>query len=218
LTHGWELFALGACGLLLAVSGCSTEAEGPTPELSGEPGASDPAERTVEPPFQCNAELENNWVRIRGEKFSPFVRDAFEDEPEVETPTIRLERTKTFENVRDDGDTTEYTFDDSGTEANPDEQTDRLRWKDRQTLEVKVDPELELGPGVYDLTVTNPTGEEVGREQAFALLPRPKVESVEPDLGCHEDRKVDVTVSGHGFLEGPDGQVSRVQIGDEDRR
>lgn len=190
---------------LLASAGCSEDLTGPTPEFSGEPGAEEESNRLVQPAFTCNEQLEENWVEVRGKNFAPLVAEALDD-PNVEMPTVTLKRSEELD-VHSTGERTQFTFGEQGAEKQ------RLRWHDQETIELLIDPELNLQPGIYDLTVENPQGETASREQAFGLLPRPVVESVEPQRVCNSDETQTVSVSGGPFLQNPDGEVTETRIG-----
>ena len=203
---GWSLLFI----ILVLSAGCSEQLTGPQPELPGTPGASEESERLFQPAFTCNEQLDDNWIELRGEGFGPMVAKTLED-PTVRTPHIKFERSQTLD-VRETGDTTEFTFEDDADKQ-------RLRWFSQQKMEVLIDEELGLQPGIYDVTVTNPTdatgpSATVTKSQAFAVLPRPKVDSVEPELACDGDRTIDVKVNGGPFLQTPDGKLPETYVGE----
>jgi hypothetical protein len=64
----------------------------------------------------------------------------------------------------------------------------------------EVFPELGLLPGVYAITVTNASGRSATVGNALAVVPRPSVTTVVPDLVCTEQYENTVTVNGVAFL------------------
>lgn len=177
---------------MLGALGCSQEVTGPAPSLP-DPAEGEPS--VTSPSFACNEQLES-WITLTGEDFSPLVVDAIANEaaPDVEVPQITLTRSASIE-----GDASDEATQVVLSEAVDPEAT-QVRWLSDTEMRFKISPDLELPPGVYDLTVSNANGEEVSRERSFGVLPRPSVAQVVPELTCVAQGARAVTISGDHFL------------------
>lgn len=192
-----------AAALLVGLSGCAEDVEGPAPSVP----AGDTLAPTFDPGFVCNEQIES-WITVSGEEFSPLVVDSL-DNPSVDFPTVTLIQSGTIE-----GD--ELAVDEPYTmtlETSEDPEETHVKWIDSKTLAFYVDPALELPEGTYDVTITNPNGESATAEGAFGVLPRPAVTGVIPDMACVAQGERSVEVRGDHFLVS-DGEAPTVDIGE----
>ncbi len=208
----WSLVAVLASAFLGA-AGCADQMEGPEPNLDGEPGA-EGDEAFASPGFGCNAQSGEEsevdpWITIRGESFAPVVAGSLEEES-VEYPTVELRRTAAIDGEFD-GERSTATLEaaDEGVER-----PSRIEWVDETTLRMRVDAGLELEAGVYDVHVTNPSGESVRKKHAFGLVSRPTVEAVVPGLACTAQGEREIEIRGGPFLTEGD-ELPGVRVGDE---
>lgn len=95
-----------------------------------------------------------------------------------------------------------------------------LVWLSDTRIKFKISPELDLEPGVYDITVI--TAREPGEEgepkeatadESLGIMPRPTVESVEGRPYCLAQSQRTVTISGAAFLK-KDETLPTVYVGD----
>lgn len=184
---------MGGCFLMFAALGCTPEVTGPTPTITGEPGAEVPEEAPTTPGFACNEQLDT-WIDLRGEDFSPLVVDALADGgARVVLPTVKLTRVSSIEGD-EDGEVFTVTL------TSQDSEETAVRWIDGGLMAFRVDPALGLPAGVYDVTVTNANGESVTKPGAFGVTPRPSVDGIFDDLLCVAQAARSVTVTGDHFM------------------
>ena len=199
-----------ACCLLavLLFSACAEEVDGPEPKM-----ADSPDDLATSPSFVCNEAHgdDGTWVTVTGEDFSSLVVDAIatDKDHDVELPQIVLTHRldPTGETEIDDGDRIEL---DSPLGAD----YGQVRWIDGETLKFKVTDDLELAPGVYDITVINPDGKQSTEHDAVGVLPRPELEAAIPELTCVAQGDRDLTLEGENILVGDDNHPT-VRIGDQ---
>jgi len=204
--------ALGLLGVLAATAtmvACSAEITGPSPSISGEPGATSAEDSPTWPGFTCNEQLDT-WIELRGADFSPLAVDVIstDKDPRLVLPTVKLARASSPEG-EDDGESFEVVL-----SATPDETT-QVRWFSPTLMSFRISPDLMLPAGVYDVTVSNANGESVTREGAFGVMPRPEVAEVREDLQCIAQGERPLTVGGDHFLVRGDERPT-VHIGDQD--
>ncbi len=95
-----------------------------------------------------------------------------------------------------------------------------LVWLDETRLRFKVTPEMELAPGLYDVTVLAsrvPEGRrarEATRQRALGILPRPAIEQVEQKPVCLDGAERTLSISGRHFLRDDEREPS-IRIGGE---
>ncbi|QDG53097.1 hypothetical protein FIV42_20815 [Persicimonas caeni] len=193
-----------ATALLIGLSGCAEEVEGPAPSVP----AGDTLAPTFDPGFVCNEQVES-WITVSGEEFSPLVVDSLND-PSVDFPTVTLTRSATIEG---DELTTETVYTKT-LEASDIADESHVKWIDSNTLAFYIDPDLDLPRGSFDVTITNPNGESATAEGAFGVLPRPTVTGVIPDMACVAQGERSVEVQGDHFLVS-DSETPTVSIGDK---
>lgn len=199
----------GGIALMAVLVACEAEITGPSPSISGDPGADTAEASTTWPGFVCNEQLET-WVELRGTGFSPLAVDVVstDEEPRLVLPRLTLERASTPEGEQDG---MEFMVE---LTAAPDE-TSRVKWISPTLLAFRISEDLGLLPGVYDVTVLNANGESVTREGVFGVMPRPAVAEVREDLQCLAQGERPLTVGGDHFLVRAD-ERPMVHIGDQD--
>ncbi len=186
--------ALLAAALAWFLGGCAAEVTGPTPSISGTPGAEDPEQAPTTPGFACNEQL-TTWIELRGADFSPLVVDAIDADKEARAvlPTVTLTRSGDVEGT-DDGQDFVVVL-----QATEDEETP-VRWLDGGLMSFRVDPALGLTPGIYDVKVSNANGRSVSLAGAFGVAPRPVAAAIVDDLICVAQGDRQVTISGEHLL------------------
>lgn len=163
--------------LLLAALGCEHGLEGPTPAASG-----------LDPALVCTEQLTTEVV-LSGDALSPVEVDSLTGDPSLALPALTLLP----------------ALDLAGEPAAADAaavavEPQRLGWTDQQTMSLRIDPELALQPGVYDLRVENRNGRSSVLEQGLVAVPPPELHAVAPDLICTAQGPNTLTLSGAGFL------------------
>jgi hypothetical protein len=164
-----------------------------------------PATGLAEPQIVCNEQLTKTLV-LAGERFSPTVFDALTDGKKVILPAIFLTREKDERGAAVQGTRIQIPDDPAAPAAS------RVRWQSQSRMTFEVFPELQLAPGVYSITVRNASGLESVAPNALAVVPRPTVTQIVPDIACTEQFDVMVTVRGRDFVRLGD-TLPRVAIG-----
>ncbi|MBN2798344.1 MAG: hypothetical protein JXX28_04290 [Deltaproteobacteria bacterium] len=169
---------LPVSSLLLALSlqGCGYQLHADTPDAGA-----------ITPALVCNAQL-TTTVTVAGLNLRPLPSDVLTDAPSLELPSLVIHRRTGLDGTDAEGVDTDLIA------ANV------VRWLDEQTMEIDINPDLALEPGVYDLTVTNPDGQEVTVQGAVAVAPEPVVSAMEAALLCLEQAPRQVTLSGVDLL------------------
>lgn len=169
----------------MVAAGCSKKLEGPQPAVDG-----------VSPGAVCQAQLTTS-VTVAGSGLSPLLEGHLK-EAQLELPRVSLSRVQDVAGGRASG--TREIPDDSGS---PD--ASRIRWTNQQTLSFDVFPELDLEPGLYDVTVANANGKTATLPGSLLAVPPPTLTTVEPDLLCGDKQNVWV-LTGDFFIQSPDAQ------------
>lgn len=183
---------------LLTMTACSNDVTGPAPSVVEDPTTA------TEPGFVCNEQLET-WVTLRGKNFSPLVIDALNAPSSAVNPTVTLTRSATV-----DGEAAEPF---SVTRENIGEDI-AVRWLNDETMQVQVNPSLELPPGLYDVMVRNANGDGAMQAKIFGVLPRPTVTRLEPAYLCLAQGGRGLVVEGTDFLV-KGGDLPSVEVGDK---
>jgi len=139
---------------------CSRKMEGPSPSISNTINEID-ASRS--PAVVCNAQGDPSagWlVDIMGDNFSPIPENVLNDAPGTMLPTVSLSGPQT------------YSF-----------SANRVFFSDKTKLVVQMPTKdtaasLQLTPGSYRLTVTNPDGASGSLDGAIAIVPPPTIASI----------------------------------------
>ena len=178
---------------LLLTFGCASEVTGPSPTITGSPGAEDPAAAPTSPGFACGEQLDT-WVELRGTDFSPLLVDVIDadKDPSLLLPTVTLTLVSTVEGDPTD-DVAIKTLEASAGDT-------EIQWISAELVRFRVHPELELPPGVYDVTLTNANGNAVTSPGAFGVAPRPVAAVVLDDLACVAQAARTLRVQGDHFL------------------
>lgn len=86
-----------------------------------------------------------------------------------------------------------------------------VRWFDSNEMRFRVDNELDLEPGVYDIIVENANGESTRGQTALGVVARPQISALNPSFLCLESGARIVEVRGDGFIV--DGESPTIEVG-----
>jgi len=143
---------------------------------------------SVTPDLVCNAAT--TTVALNGDDFTPMPSRTLGD-PRLLLPQVTLEPIAALPAtpaapaivIADDPDS-------------PD--TSRVHWASETAMSFDVSPLDALPPGVFDVVVTNPDGEQAMPDLALAIVAPPSV--AQPQRICDGAADQAVTVTGAGFL------------------
>ncbi len=180
--------ALMLSGALLG--GCSEKVESPAIGLT-----------SIEPNLVCNAQrLEPDFiVLLEGSGFTPMPTNVLAEPAVLILPEVTLAMSGDLEGGAATGTTIVFPG-EPGQEL-----SNNLRWTSANRMRVRISeqPAVDLEPGLYDVTVTNPDGKQkVTRPQGLAVVEPPSVASVapEPAAVCIDQGPRDIELSGENFL------------------
>ena len=198
-----SVIALALC------AGCSTEVDGPEPQL-----ADDPDELATDPSFVCSQDHgdDGTWITLDGSDFSPLVVDAIasENDHDAELPVLTL-----FLQTDETGEDVELQQFQLDSPLGADD--GQIRWLDDETLQFRVDDDLELPEGVYDIEVENPAGGVALETEAFGVIDRPEVHTAIPEMTCVAQGERTVRLEGENLLvRGDEDQVPTLRIDGEE--
>ncbi len=183
----WHRILRGMCLAVGLQVGCAHEVVSPSVA----------AEDRVEPDLVCNAQL-TTPVDITGRGFTPLPTQVLEDEAVLLLPSVKLLLTHDLEGQEVTGDAEAPVL----LSGDPREQNaDHLTWHSSQHMTARLDEALELDPGIYRLTVTNPDGSasaSVG--EAVAVVPPPTIGELQPNALCNDQEDQTVVLVGETFL------------------
>jgi hypothetical protein len=183
---------------ILVAASCGRTVEGPTPATTG-----------TDPQVVCGEQLET-LVTLRGEGFSPAPVDGLTEAPRLAIPQVTLLRTGDIDGSAVEGGGTWVLNEDPTDPAG-----DRVQWNSQEELVLRLDGELALERGVYDVHVANATGGEATLGRAFTTVPPPVLDSVAPAPVCTAQHENTVVLTGSWFLTIGDA-VPTVTIGGQD--
>lgn len=110
------------------------------------------------------------------------------DEPSLASPTLRLRHSGgVCDGCRGTGDARSVPL-------------NRLSWLGPETIEISLDAGQALEPGVWDLEITSPEGEEGLVSGLFLVLPQPDTEGPTPSSVCYQADTQELTFAGEGLL------------------
>lgn len=192
------------CAVFLLVA-CDQELSGPAPNLT--PDATTGA--AGDPAYTCTT-LAESIVTVRGAGLAPLVVDALADEanPSVRLPNVTLRRVSTIEGGMVEA--VEVPLRSSTVAAESD-----VRWISQQELRLRLTSEMALEPGIYDVVVANPNGQETVAPAAFGVLPRPSASAIIPELTCVAQDQRAVRIEGDHLLVSGAAQPT-IRLGDKD--
>ena len=176
---GLSAFLLAGLPLLALTSACSQELSGPEPSVSA-----------VDPPLVCTEQLTTS-VAIDGSDLAPTVFDALTDGDRVILPQIDLQRQQDLEGAAATGEVVRVPDDEAGG---------HVRWQSSTRMDFDIYPELGLEPGVYDITVTNPSGSQVTLAGALGAVERPAITEIVPASLCLAQGAQSFELRGSTFL------------------
>jgi hypothetical protein len=185
---------------LLAPSGCRHEVESP------------PVETTrVDPDLVCNAQLVT-VVSITGDGFTPLPTEVLQDESVLVLPSVELLLAADLDGseVRPTPEPVLLSGEPGGQNAY------NLSWQSNRQMGASIDEPLALEPGIYDLTVTNPDGEQsADLPGAIAVVPPPVITELNPPALCNAQSDQTLELVGSYFLQAGE-EVPTVTIASTD--
>ncbi len=178
---------------LVFVGACSHELTGPQPSLEA-----------ASPALVCDEQL-TTAVTLSGSGLAPLVTNGLTPEPELDLPRVTLQRTEDL-----DGKAVTST-----PVPVPDDPTDpaksQVRWSSASSMTVTVSPALQLDPGLYDIEVTNRSGQSTTATGALLAVPRPRISKIVPPAMCTAAGG-ELAIEGDFFLT-QGGSAPEVTIG-----
>ncbi len=175
-------------GALLA--GCAEKVESPAVGLS-----------KIDPNLVCNAQrLEPDVnVTLIGSGFTPMPTKVLEGPTVLILPEVTLAMSQDLTGESATGTTIVFPGEPGQALSN------NLFWTSANEMSVRVseDPAVDLEPGLYDVTVTNPDGEQtVTSPQGLAVVAPPAIDSIapEPTAVCIDQGPREIVLSGENFL------------------
>ena len=183
----------------------------------------------VDPEIICRDQITSK-VTVHGSGFSPVPID-IPHAPKTALPNVILSRAHSLtgkavaspDEVRWSGDPDADKTNSADADGDP-----LLRWKSRQELVFDVNQKLVVGDGkagvlaegVYDVTVENPNGYHATSAASLAVVARPELDVLAPNLVCLAQGARALGITGQGLLrlagEAPeleiDGMASDVAL------
>lgn len=188
---------LGTVGFFSVVSGCAHEVESPKVTIE-----------SVQPNLVCAAQrrTEPMDVVIAGTGFTPMPTHVLSLPSVLQLPSVELTNVASLAGTEIAAPVvTLFSGDPDGELAT------RLAWGSRQEMTISIaEPgtdvvdSVELAPGLYDVTVTNPDDKHSATvERGLAVVPPPSIDSVEPlpPVLCTDQEDREFTIRGTNFLK-----------------
>ncbi|MCA9547661.1 MAG: IPT/TIG domain-containing protein, partial [Myxococcales bacterium] len=195
----------------LAMLACEAKIEGPSPTFTAPEQAASP----VLPGYVCREQLTTE-VALHGAAFAPAPIDV-PNAPRTALPTVTLTGALALDGASVEA-PVPITYGGELEQAN----ASKLTWQGQQQMTLTVDQALVVDatgePGllpaaVYDVTLTNPTGEVAQAPAHLAALDRPSVADFQPRLTCLAQGDRALRFDGASFAV-IDGQPATVAIGE----
>ncbi len=183
----WQRILRGMCLAVGLQVGCAHEVESPSVS----------AEDQLEPDLVCNAQL-TTPVDISGSGFTPLPTQVLQDEEVLVLPSVELVLTHDLDGEELASDTSDPVL----LSGDPrEENADNLTWHSSKHMTARLDEALELDPGIYQLTVTNPDGKATTRvAEAVAVVPPPRIGELQPNALCDDQEDQTLVLVGETFL------------------
>jgi hypothetical protein len=198
VTRGKWIVAAFLTVPLIGLGACSHKLKSPKVDSTG-----------VEPDTVCNVQLETD-VLIAGDGFAPLVTKSLEDKRVLILPSVDLQQVQNLEGNDEQGEPLRIPGDPAKKHA------DALSWQSQKQMTLTVSEGLDLDPGLYDVTVTNPDGAQKSLlKAALAVVPAPTLSEVVPPALCNAQSDQEVQLIGTTFLD-IDGTLPTVTVESED--
>lgn len=169
----------------IVASGCSHKVE--SPAVAG---------KSVSPDLACNAQLSSPIV-ISGSGFTPMPSKTLAGTKALILPSVTLLGSQDLTGAPVPGAKPVAISGNPGGEFST-----NLSWQSESLMTLSVDESLALDPGLYDITVTNPDGEQKAKiSQALAIVPPPSITDLVPPALCDDQSDQTLTIEGSGFLQ-----------------
>lgn len=190
-------FALMMMIVVAALSnGCGHEIESPAAKAGA-----------VTPNLVCVEQL-TTTVTLVGDGFTPMPSKLLEEPPTLLLPKIDLTQTQALDGSSASGKPAAVPDDP----ARPGDS--QVHWTSEKQMSFRFTPAL-VGPGLYDIVVTNPDGVHSARFTNGLLgVPRPTLVSPVPDILCNAQEERMVTLEGRDILR-VGATLPTVQMGDQ---
>jgi len=195
--RAWAL--LGTVGLFSLTNGCAHEIESPKVTIT-----------TIEPNLVCASQRRTDPapVVITGTGFTPMPTSVLALPSVLQLPSVELTNVADLAGTEL---TTPAVTLFSGHPESEGELATRLAWASREEMTISIaEPgadvidSVELTPGLYDVTVTNPDEKHSATvERGLVVVPPPSIDSVEPlpPVLCTEQADREFTIRGANFLK-----------------
>jgi hypothetical protein len=187
-----RLGCLFTCALAgVALAGCSKKVESPEVGLS-----------RIQPNLVCNSQRldPDATVTLTGSGFTPMPTNVLVGPSILVLPEVTLARSQDLRGSAAGG--TPWVFHgEPGKEL-----SSNLVWTSSTEMTIRISessPAIDLGPGLYDVTVTNPDGEQTFTEsRGLAVVPPPAISGVTPipPALCTDQGARALEISGQNFL------------------
>ena len=193
-----RLHVVFVCLALIAVSGlaaCGHEIDSPgiTPaDAAAAPGQQGPAT----PDLLC-VEQVTTEVTLRGDGFTPMPSKTLTGTVQLILPALVLTRREDISGGMVSADAGVVVPDNVNNIA-----ASHVKWDSEQEMRFDITPDMQVAPGLYDITATNADGTHSAVfPGAFAGVPRPVLAAVTPDIACDQEDDQTMTLTGTGFLQ-----------------
>lgn len=187
---------LSAVALASSLPGCGHDIESPAIKA-----------QAVDPGLVCVEQLTTK-VSLTGDGFTPMPSKALEQAQELILPRVDLALTTALDGSSASGAVITVPDDPQKTAES------QVHWVSEGLMWFNVTPGLIAPPGLYDVVVTNPDGEQMATFTGGLLaVPRPTLAAPVPDLLCDAEEDQTVTLQGMDILQVGD-QLPAVQMGD----
>jgi hypothetical protein len=135
----------------------------------------------------CNQQIITD-VTLSGTHLSPLPVRPLHNDPDLAIPDVTLTPRQDLAGAEQSG--TPVLL--SGLPRFADQS--RVFWDSQSTLVFRVDPELNLADGLFDVRITNPNQQAADLPGSLLALPPPRLSSVNPDLVCGDQANaIDLT-------------------------
>ncbi|HWO08386.1 MAG TPA: hypothetical protein VNN80_02870, partial [Polyangiaceae bacterium] len=171
---------------MISALSCSHEVESPKVTLEG-----------VQPDVICSQQFPAGGLdlTVRGTSFTPLPLKVLEEPVGIELPSVALSLTHNLDGSAPSQHAVEFSGVSGGSFA------ERLSWTSNEEMHLSVDESMGLSPGVYSLTLTNPDRKsQATRQAAVAVVPPPRIDSIQPEALCNGFQDQRLTVLGANFV------------------
>jgi hypothetical protein len=205
MTNKPWLIVLTVCA---TASGCAHKVESPSV-----------AESKLTPNMVCNANrvgaiADSAPIVIAGSGFTPLPTNALAEPTRLILPTVEIDKTSDLPGqTSTKGSASKITFsgDPRGHLAG------NVSWQseEQMTIRVTTRPLVNITPGVYDVTVTNPDRRKKSTlDKALAVVPPPAITEIIPPAICVDQADQVITVNGSALARVDETDLPSITVTD----